>query len=102
MLPAAGAALGVEDFFAEADGLGRDFDEFVVGDEFDSGFESEHAVRDEANGFVGGGRAHVGLLFFFGDVDVDVGFAGIFADDHTYVNFFGGTDEKFAALLQIP
>ncbi len=34
-LPAAGAAVGLQDFFAEADGLGGDFDEFVVGDEFD-------------------------------------------------------------------
>ncbi len=34
-LPAAGAAVGLQDFFAEADGFGGDFHEFVVGDEFD-------------------------------------------------------------------
>jgi len=34
-LPAAGAAVGLQDFFAEADGFGGDFHEFVVGYEFD-------------------------------------------------------------------
>ena len=39
-LPAAGAAVGLQDFFAEADGFGGDFHEFVVGDEFDGLLEA--------------------------------------------------------------
>jgi len=39
-LPAAGAAVGLQDFLAEADGLWRDLHEFVVGDEFDGLLEA--------------------------------------------------------------
>ena len=39
-LPAAGAAIGLQHFFAEAYGFGGDFDEFVVGDEFDGLLEA--------------------------------------------------------------
>src|SRR5229473_1695830 len=59
-------------------------------------------MRDEANGFVGAGGAHVGLLLFFGDIDVHVLFAGIFAEDHAFVDVDGGADEELAALLDIP
>src|SRR5579875_940654 len=75
VLPEAGAALGVEDFFAEADGFGSDFDEFVFGDEFNGRLKRKRTMRNEPNRFVGCGRAHVGKLLFFRDVDVNVGFA---------------------------
>src|SRR6266481_3893196 len=53
-LPAAGAAVGLQDFFAEADGFGGDFDEFVIGDEFDGLLEGifaeDHAFVDGDGG----------------------------------------------------
>src|ERR1700692_75917 len=99
LLPALGALLRVENFLAQADGFGRDFDKFVVGDELDGLFEAQLAVRDEANGLVGARRAHVGLLFFFGDVDVHIGVARVFANDHAFVYFLAWADEQFAAFL---
>lgn len=101
-MPAAGAFAELQNFFAQADGFGGDFDEFIVGNEFDGLFEAEFAMGNEANGFVGGRRAHVGELLFAGDVDFHVLFAGIFADDHAFVDVHGGADEKFAAFLQTP
>src|SRR5882757_7792469 len=101
-LPAAGAFAELQDLFAEADGFGRDFDEFVVGDEFHGLFEAEFAMGNEANGFVGRGGAHVGELLFARDVDFHILFAGIFADDHAFVDAHGRADEKFAAFLQAP
>jgi len=50
----------------EADGFGRNFDELVVGDEFDRLFEAEFAVRNEANGLVGGDERM--LVSFFSRV----------------------------------
>ena len=101
-MPAAGALVVLQNFFAEPDGFGSDLDELVVGDEFDGLLEAQLAMGDEANGFVSRGRAHVGELLFLGDVDFHVLLAGIFADDHTFVHFDAGADEKFAAFLESP
>src|SRR5579859_3390409 len=101
-LPAAGAFAELQNLFAQADGFGRDFDELVVGDEFDGLFEAEFAMGNEANGFVGGRGAHVGELLFARDVDFHVLLARIFADDHAFVDVHGGTDEEFTAFLQTP
>src|SRR5713226_3028354 len=59
-------------------------------------------MGDEADGLVGAGGAHDGLLFFFGDVDVHVLFAVIFTENHAFVDVDGGTDEELAAFLDIP
>jgi hypothetical protein len=53
LLPAARAFLGVENFFAQADGFRRDLDELVVGDEFDGLLEAQLAVGNQADGLVG-------------------------------------------------
>ena len=45
-LPAAGALVVLQNFFAEADGFGSDFDELVVGDEFDGLLQAELAMGD--------------------------------------------------------
>src|SRR5207249_294367 len=96
------ALLGVEHLFAQAQGFGSDLDVLVIGDVFDGLLEAELFVRDQANRLVGGGGAHVGLLLFLGDVDVHVGFAGVVADDHAFVNFNARADEELASLLQVP
>src|SRR5271163_3284340 len=101
-LPALGALLGIENFLTDADQFQSDLDVFIVGDELDGFFQSHVARRDQSDGFVGGRRTHVGLLFFLGDVDVHVVFARIFADDHSFVDFNARPDKHFAALLYSP
>ena len=53
-LPAAGAAVGLQNFFAEADGFWSDFHEFVVGDEFDRLLQIQLPERNESNRFIRG------------------------------------------------
>ena len=58
--------------------------------------------RHEHEGLVLAGRAHVGELFAFGGVDVEVVAFGGVADDHAFVDFHGRADEEAAAVLEIP
>jgi len=44
-----GRRLGVEDFFLEADGFGRDFDEFILGDELDGGLQRQNPRAGRRN-----------------------------------------------------
>lgn len=44
-----GAAVGLQDFFAQAERFGRDFDHLVLGDELDGLFEVHGAGRGEAD-----------------------------------------------------
>src|SRR5215813_5887702 len=59
-------------------------------------------MRNEANGFVGRRRTHVGEFLLAGDIDVHILFAGIFADDHAFVDVERRADEKFTAFLDAP
>ena len=61
----------------------------------------KRAEGHQANGFIGGGRAHVGQFFLADDVDVEIVIAGILADNHAFVDIHPGPDEQFAALLQV-
>ena len=72
LLPGFGATVGGKDFLPQPDGLRRDLDVFIVGDEVESLIEAERAVRNKADGLIGHRGAHVGLLLFLGDVDVDI------------------------------
>ena len=81
--------------------LRRHFHQFVVADELDGLLQIQDARRDQADGFVGGRSAHVGQLLFLDDVDVEVGIAGVLADDHAFVDFRAGRDENLAALLEV-
>src|SRR5229473_8182830 len=54
-LPAARAFVGLQYFFAQADGLRRDLHVLIVGDEFDSLLETQLAVRNQADRFVRAG-----------------------------------------------
>src|SRR5271156_884159 len=101
-LPTLGAPLRIEDLFSEANGFRSDLDEFIVSDKFDGLFQGHVPRRNQTNGLVGGGRAHIGLLLFFGDVDVHIVFARIFADDHSFIDFDRGADEHLAAFLNSP
>src|ERR1039457_1567968 len=59
--------VGLQDLLAQADAARRDFDEFVVADEFDGLLEVENAWRHQADAFVGGGR---GLVVGFFSLEV--------------------------------
>src|SRR3984957_445695 len=102
LLPALRAALGIEHFLAQANRFRGDLHEFVVSDKFDRLLERHVAGRNQTNGFVRGGRTHIGLFLFFGDVDVHVVFARVLADDHAFVDFDRGSYEHIAALLNAP
>src|ERR1700751_2783848 len=101
-LPAAGALVVLQNLLAQPNGLGRNFHIFIVRDEFDGLLQAEFAMRDQADGFVGAGRAHVGEFFLACDVYFHVLLAGIFSDDHAFVDVNGWADEKFAAFLNVP
>src|SRR5436190_9769649 len=51
-LPATGALIGLQNLFAQADGLRRDFHELIVSDEFDSLFEAQFTMRNQADSFI--------------------------------------------------
>src|SRR5229473_2971246 len=74
-LPAARALVGLQNFLAQANRFRRDFHELVVGNKFNGLFETQFAVRNQANRFVRAGRAHIGLFLLFRYVDVHVLFA---------------------------
>src|ERR1035438_2692408 len=100
----AGTALphvGFQDLFAQADAGGRHFHELVVADEFDGLFQIEKPWRHQSDAFVGGGSAHVGELLLLDDVDVEIGIAGVFADNLAAVHLGAGSDEYLAAFLEV-
>src|SRR5882672_12431965 len=102
LLPAARALVVRQNLFAQADGFGRNFHVFIVSDEFDGLLQAKFTMRNQADGFIRAGGAHVGEFFFARDVYFHVLLAGIFADDHAFVHVDGWPDEKFATLLNIP
>src|SRR5271157_4645229 len=91
----------LQHLLAQADGLRRHFHVFAVADELDGLFQVQDSRGHQADGFVGGGGAHVGELLFLDDVDVEVGFLGVLAHDHAFVDFGAGGDEDFAAFLKV-
>src|SRR6266436_334953 len=74
----------------------------VVRDELDGLLQAQLAVRNEADGFVRAGRAHIGLLLFLRNVYVHVLLTRIFTNDHALVNVYGRPDEQLAPLLDVP
>ena len=90
-----------EQFFADAHGFGRDFDEFVVVDEFQCLLEGVADRRGENEVFVRARRADVGQLFGFERVDGEVVVAAVDADHHAFVHFVAVADKEAAAVLQV-
>src|SRR5713101_7940764 len=97
LLPAARPAFPIEDLFAKANEFWCDLDIFVIGDELDRRFQSQHPVRHETNGFVSSRSPHVGLLFFFGHVDVHIGLARIFPYNHALIDLGARADKQLTA-----
>src|ERR1700733_12810835 len=96
----AGAAIGLQDLLAHAEGLRGHLDELVVGDELDALLEGELLVGHEADGGVRARGAHVRELLFTNAVDVEIVVARVFADDHALVDFNTVGDEEDTAVLE--
>src|SRR2546427_9944390 len=86
-LPAPRPLVRGEDFLPQANRFRRDLDEFVVGDEFDGLFEAQLAMRDQADGLIGGRRGHVWWVLFSFDVYVPFLLARGFSHDHGFIDF---------------
>src|SRR5579871_355018 len=93
--------VGLENLLAQANRLRRDFDIFIVADEFNRLLKVQDARRHQSDGFIGGRSAHVRELLFLDDVHVEVFFARVLADNHSFVDFGAGGHEYFPALLQV-
>ena len=89
----------IKDRFAEAYALGRDFDQFVVGDEFKTLFERKRARSDQFERVLAACGAVVGQLLFLAYVDDEIVFARVFSDDHPSVHGYAGPDEQSGAFL---
>src|SRR5205807_2529406 len=85
-------------FFSEAQGFRRDFNELIVGDEFDGLLQVQRLEWDEADGFVGGRGAHVRQLLLANRIHVEICVLGVLPDDHAFVEFDSPTDEEFTAI----
>ena len=89
----------VEDGLADAQGVGRDFEKLVIGEELKALLKAHLAGRHKAQGFVGAGGAHIGQLLFLADVDGHVLIAVAQANNHAGVDLGAGSDEHGATLL---
>src|SRR4051794_27278616 len=90
-----------EEPLPEADRLGRDFDQLVLGDELEGILEGQRRWRREAERLVVGMGPDVGELLLLGRVDVHVAGSSVLADDHALVDLDPGTDEQLGPLLEV-
>src|SRR5471032_234052 len=91
-----------QEALAQTDRFRRDFDQFVVGDEFDGVFQRHLNRRHQAHRFIGTRRTHVGQLLALDRVDDQVVVARVDADDHAFVHWIVVDHEHAAAILQFP
>jgi hypothetical protein len=87
---------------AQANALRRDFDQLVVGDEFNGFFQRQLDRRFQAHGFVRSRGAHIGKLLALDWVDYKVVVTAVDADDHALVHRLARVDEHAPTLLQFP
>ena len=85
---------------AHADRARRDFDEFVICDEFERLFEIKLDGRREQQVFIGARRTDIGELFGLQRIDHEIVIARMDADDHALVDFVRMTGEQAPAFLQ--
>ena len=95
------AQLFVEDRLADAQVLGRDLKQLVVGEELEALLQAHLLGRDKAQRVVRAGSAHVRELLLLAHVDRDVLLLGGLTDDHTLVHVDARADEQHAALLRV-
>src|SRR5207245_10229203 len=88
---AARTLVGFQNLLPDPDGLRRDLDVLVLGDELHRLLEIERPDGDEPNGLVRDRSAHVGLLLLLDRVHVHIVPARVLADHHAPVNLDAGT-----------
>jgi hypothetical protein len=91
---------GLQNLLAQTQALRRHFHQLVFGDEFNRLFQVHHPVRNQAQGFIGTGSAHVGQLLLADNIHVQIVVAGVLADNHAFVDFNSGANQQNAAILQ--
>ena len=87
---------------AQADALGRDFHQLVLGDEFHGLFQRQLDGRRQVDGLVLARSAHVGQLLLADRVDHQIIVTRVDADDHALVQRIVGLDEHPSPVLQLP
>src|SRR5712691_10267793 len=93
-------ALGRDEHpLAHPNAFGRDLHQLVVLDKVQAFFQRHLPRRDELDGGVLSGRAHVGLLLLLGGIDVDIAASPVEPDDHALVDLRAGADKGKPALL---
>src|SRR5436190_8793364 len=100
-LPVFGSHVRGEDALAEAQRAWSDLQQLVLANPFESLLERQLAGRQEMNTFLRGGGAHVGELLLADDVDVDVFFPRVLAQNHALVHARAGLDEDLASVLHL-
>ena len=68
---------GIQDFFADSQRGGGDFQQFVRINEFQGLFQAERLWRRKPQGLIGAGRTGIGELFFLAHIQFNVFSAAI-------------------------
>ena len=87
------AHVGLQDALAHPQAERRDLQQFVVGDVLDAVVQAHRARRGEPHGNVFDGRADIGEMLLFADVDGHVLAPRVLAHDHALVHMHAGADE---------
>ena len=91
----------VENNLTHAHTFGRYFHVLVFANIFQGFLQREDGGRNDTGLLIGAGGTHVGELLRFGDIDHNIVFFCVFADNLAGVNLFLGEDEESAAVLQL-
>src|ERR1051325_8754951 len=75
------------------------FDKLIVPDKLNRLFQIQNPRRHQPDAFVRSRRPHVGELLFLHDVDIQIGVASVFPDDHAFVDLGAGRHENLTSLL---
>src|SRR5579884_295132 len=94
--PAARPLGSAEQHLPDPHRLRGDLDAFVGPAELHGAFQVEVYGLGDGLHHLGGRRADIGQLLFPGDVDVEVFWAWVDADDHALVSVLPGRDEELA------
>ena len=100
LLPAFTLVFG-QQFLAQPDTRRRHFDELIFLDILERLLERYFPRRLEDDVLIAARGPHVGQFFGGRRVDGHVGVAGVFGDDHAFVNRVGRGDEHHAAFLEV-
>ena len=87
---------------AQTDTLRRNFNEFIVFDEFDCIFQRHLDRWHEPDRFIRTGSTNIGQLFSLDRIDDKIVFTRMNTDNHAFINRIVVIDEHTAPFLQFP